>query len=90
MQAADVKILGMLGALLAEVSPIRWHVPRGIRSLMPMLEIIHQYGLQGLDLDVEEAMSLHGIIRLIDRLKADLETSLSSPGLLLQRHCRCR
>jgi hypothetical protein len=35
---------------------------------------IHSHSLDGLDLDVEQAMSLAGIIRLIDRLKADFGT----------------
>lgn len=37
----------------------------------PLKTMIATYGLDGLDLDVEEAMTLEGVIRLIDRLKAD-------------------
>ncbi|KAI0127946.1 endo-N-acetyl-beta-D-glucosaminidase precursor [Xylariales sp. AK1849] len=37
----------------------------------PLHDTIGQYNLQGLDLDVEEDFSLAGVIRLIDRLKAD-------------------
>lgn len=37
----------------------------------PLRDMIRQHALNGLDLDVEEDMSLNGIIRLIDRLKAD-------------------
>lgn len=37
----------------------------------PLKETIGTYNLQGLDLDVEEDMSLDGIIRLIDRLRSD-------------------
>ncbi|KAI1500999.1 glycoside hydrolase superfamily [Biscogniauxia marginata] len=37
----------------------------------PLHDMIGTYNLQGLDLDVEQSMSLTGIIRLIDRLKAD-------------------
>lgn len=37
----------------------------------PLRDMIRERGLDGLDLDVEEPMTLAGIIRLIDRLKAD-------------------
>lgn len=38
---------------------------------IPLRDLIRERGLDGLDLDVEEPMTLAGIIRLIDRLKAD-------------------
>ncbi len=38
---------------------------------VPLRNLIRERGLDGLDLDVEEPMTLAGIIRLIDRLKAD-------------------
>lgn len=38
---------------------------------IPLRNLIRERGLDGLDLDVEEEMSLAGIIRLIDRLKLD-------------------
>ena len=37
----------------------------------PVRNVIHRHGFNGVDLDVEEEMSLGGIVRLIDRLKAD-------------------
>ncbi|KAH0614461.1 uncharacterized protein H6S33_000097 [Morchella sextelata] len=37
----------------------------------PLKELIEIYAPHGIDLDVEEPMSLTGIVRLIDRLKAD-------------------
>lgn len=37
----------------------------------PLRDVVREVGLDGLDLDVEEEMSLGGVIRLIDRLKAD-------------------
>ncbi|POS88358.1 hypothetical protein EPUL_000101 [Erysiphe pulchra] len=37
----------------------------------PLQDFVKEKNLDGLDLDVEEEMSLSGIIRLIDRLKAD-------------------
>ena len=42
---------------------------------VPLRDLIRQHNLNGLDLDVEEEMSLGGIIRLIDRLKADFGAS---------------
>jgi hypothetical protein len=38
---------------------------------IPLRDLIRERGLDGLDLDVEERMSLAGVIRLIDRLKSD-------------------
>lgn len=38
---------------------------------IPLRDLIRERGLDGLDLDVEEPMTLAGIIRLIDRLKHD-------------------
>lgn len=40
----------------------------------PLRDMVQEVGLDGLDLDVEEEMSLAGIIRLIDRLKDDFGT----------------
>ncbi|KAI9822591.1 MAG: hypothetical protein M1827_000310 [Pycnora praestabilis] len=37
----------------------------------PLRDMIHSHHLNGLDLDVEEEMSLAGIIHLIDRLRSD-------------------
>jgi chitinase len=73
IQAAGVKIMGMLGG----AAPGSFHrldgTPEEFEAYyLPLLDVIRRHGLQGLDLDVEEAMSLQGIIRLIDRLKADM------------------
>jgi hypothetical protein len=38
---------------------------------LPLRDLIRARGLDGLDLDVEEPMTLVGIIRLIDRLRSD-------------------
>ena len=37
----------------------------------PLRDVVRRLGLQGLDLDVEEEMSLRGVVRLVDRLRAD-------------------
>jgi hypothetical protein len=42
---------------------------------IPLRNMIRERGLDGLDLDVEEPMTLLGIIRLIDRLKVDFGDS---------------
>ncbi|KAH6626242.1 glycoside hydrolase superfamily [Chaetomium sp. MPI-SDFR-AT-0129] len=41
----------------------------------PLRDLVREHALDGLDLDVEEPMSLEGIIRLIDRLRADFGPS---------------
>lgn len=41
---------------------------------IPLRNLIRGRGLDGLDLDVEEPMTLAGIVRLIDRLKEDFGT----------------
>jgi hypothetical protein len=38
---------------------------------LPLRDLVRERSLDGLDLDVEESMTLAGVIRLIDRLKAD-------------------
>ncbi|KAI8952271.1 glycoside hydrolase superfamily [Xylaria longipes] len=48
------------------------------RYYTPLYELIRERGLDGLDLDVEEYMSIAGIIRLIDRLRADF-----GPGFVI-------
>lgn len=72
LQDVGVKVLGMLGGA-AKGSYRR--LDRSDEDFeayyTPLRDVIRRHKLQGLDLDVEEAMSLEGIIRLIDRLKAD-------------------
>ncbi|EEA24295.1 hypothetical protein TMatcc_007380 [Talaromyces marneffei ATCC 18224] len=73
IQRSGIKVMGMLGG----AAPGSFQRLDGLQEefeayYAPLLAIIRRYGLDGLDLDVEEAMSLRGIIRLIDRLKADL------------------
>lgn len=72
MQDIGVKVLGMLGGAaqgsFQRLDNNDWDFEAYYVSLRDM---IRQHNLDGLDLDVEEPMSLNGIIRLIDRLKAD-------------------
>ena len=71
-QDVGVKVLGMLGGA-AKGSFTRLDQSDAIFEIyyIPLQDMIRSYGFDGVDLDVEEEMSLGGIIRLIDRLKAD-------------------
>jgi hypothetical protein len=73
LQASGVKVLGMLGGA-AQGSYARLdtdNLPVFERYYQPLAALIRARALDGIDLDVEEPMSLGGIIRLIDRLRAD-------------------
>lgn len=73
IQETGVKVMGMLGgAAIGSYHRLDGTQPEFEAYYTPLLTLIRRHGLDGLDLDVEEAMSLPGIIRLIDRLKADL------------------
>ncbi|KAI2643163.1 glycoside hydrolase family 18 protein [Xylaria nigripes] len=71
-QASGITVMGMLGGA-AKGSYARLDRDQATfeRYYDPLYALINERGLSGLDLDVEEQMSLHGIIRLIDRLRAD-------------------
>jgi hypothetical protein len=75
-QDVGVRVLGMLGGA-AKGSFARLdqsHVEFEL-YYQPLRDMVRQHALDGLDLDVEEEMSLAGIIRLVDRLKADFGQS---------------
>ncbi|KAI8964914.1 glycoside hydrolase family 18 protein [Daldinia sp. FL1419] len=71
-QASDVKVLGMLGGA-AKGSYTRLDQDQATfeKYYDPLYNLIRERNLNGIDLDVEEQMSLAGILRLIDRLRAD-------------------
>ncbi|KAK8032246.1 Chitinase [Apiospora arundinis] len=75
-QASGIKVLGMLGGA-AKGSYTRLDQDQDQdQSLFeayyaPVYNVIKERGLDGIDLDIEEAMSLGGVIRLIDRIRAD-------------------
>lgn len=73
LQAAGVKVLGMLGgAAKGSFARLDGEDLQNFEAYYaPLHALIAEHRLQGLDLDVEEVVSLPGIIRLIDRLKAD-------------------
>lgn len=72
MKRGGVKVMGMLGgAAQGSFRRLDGDQAQFERFYAPLLAMIRRYGLDGLDLDVEEEMSLQGIIRLIDRVKTD-------------------
>lgn len=71
-QDIGVRVLGLLGgAAPGSFARLDQGDAEFESYYQPLRDMVRQYGLDGLDLDVEEEMSLAGIIRLIDRLKAD-------------------
>nr|POE64916.1 acidic endochitinase [Quercus suber] len=73
LQTHGVKVLGMLGGA-AKGSFARLDTDDATRFesyYAPLHALIRAQRLDGLDLDIEEATSLKGTIRLIDRLHAD-------------------
>lgn len=73
LQKDGVKVLGMLGGA-AKGSFTRLDIPVDYffhAFYDPLRDMIAATGLDGLDLDVEEPMSLQGIVRLIDQLRVD-------------------
>lgn len=73
VQGSGVKVLAMLGGA-AKGTYARLDgddANRFERFYEPLRDLIKKHNLNGLDLDVEEEMSLHGMIRLLDRLRTD-------------------
>jgi len=72
-QDVGVKVLGMLGgAAKGTFTRLDADTEEAFEAYYtPLRDVVREVGLDGLDLDVEEEMSLGGVIRLIDRLKAD-------------------
>ena len=72
LQASGIKVLGMLGgAAKGSYARLDGTEENFEKYYTPVRDMIRERNLDGLDLDVEEAMSLEGIIRLIDRLRSD-------------------
>ncbi|GMF72906.1 unnamed protein product [Aspergillus oryzae] len=73
LKQSGVRVMGMLGgAAQGSFRCLDGDQDKFERYYLPLLAMIRRHQLEGLDLDVEEEMSLSGIIRLIDRLKSDL------------------
>ena len=74
MRSAGVKVMGMVGGAAPgsfKTTTLDGDQPTFDKYYGQMRDIIRQYDLQGLDLDVEQAMSQAGIERLVDALRAD-------------------
>jgi hypothetical protein len=72
LRATGIKILALLGGA-AQGSFTRLDLDDATFEsyYIPLRDLIRSKQLDGLDLDVEEPMTLAGVIRLIDRLKLD-------------------
>ncbi|KAH0497987.1 hypothetical protein TgHK011_005268 [Trichoderma gracile] len=72
LQASGVKVLAMLGgAAKGSYARLDASDEQFERYYCPLRDMIRACGLDGLDLDVEEEMSLGGVVKLIDRLRSD-------------------
>ena len=76
LQASGIKVMGMLGgAAKGSYERMDGSEEKFERYYRPLRDLVRERNLNGLDLDVEEEMSLAGIVRLIDRLRADFGPS---------------
>ncbi|KAJ2997400.1 hypothetical protein NUW58_g664 [Xylaria curta] len=72
LQTAGVKVMCMVGgAARGSFQRLDSDDASFERYYAPLHNLIGSHNIQGLDIDVEENFSLKGVIRLIDRLKAD-------------------
>lgn len=72
LQASGIKVLAMLGgAAKGTYERLDGSQEQFERYYAPLKHLIRSRSLDGIDLDVEEEMSLGGIMRLIDRLRSD-------------------
>ncbi|OAF54688.1 hypothetical protein VC83_08991 [Pseudogymnoascus destructans] len=72
LKQGGIKVLGMLGgAAQGSFKVLDGEEGEFKRYYMLLYAFIRSEQLDGLDLDVEEKMSLSGVIRLIDRLRSD-------------------
>ncbi|RMZ85872.1 hypothetical protein DV737_g480, partial [Chaetothyriales sp. CBS 132003] len=86
LQRHGVKVLAMLGGAARgsfarlDYSESRTDVPlaRFEAYYAPLRDLLRRRNLDGIDLDIEEEMSLPGVAHLIDRLRADFGSSSSS------------
>lgn len=72
LQAGGIRVMAMLGgACPGSFPPLDGDADVFEAHYLPLAAMVRSRALDGLDLDVEERMSLPGIVRLIDRLKSD-------------------
>ncbi|RAL01989.1 alkaline phosphatase [Aspergillus ibericus CBS 121593] len=73
VKQGGIRVMGMLGgAAQGSFRSLDGDEEKFERYYQPLRDMVRRHQLDGLDLDVEEEMSLRGIIRLIDRLKLDM------------------
>ncbi|KAM0194300.1 hypothetical protein ACHAPA_005206 [Fusarium lateritium] len=76
LQAAGIKVLGMLGgAAQGSYMRLDGSLEGFHKWYQPLRKMIAWAKFDGLDLDIEEAMSLGGVVRLVDHLKTDFGQS---------------
>lgn len=82
LQDTGIKVLAMLGgAARGTFSRLDSEDEATFeRFYGPLREVIRRYGFDGVDLDVEEEMSLAGIVRLVDRLRRDFKPGSEGGG----------
>ncbi|KAI8233363.1 hypothetical protein K4K54_010573 [Colletotrichum sp. SAR 10_86] len=72
LQASGVKVLGMLGgAARGSYERLDGDEAKFEKYYIPLRDMVRKHALDGIDLDVEEEMSLGGVIRLIDMIRQD-------------------
>lgn len=72
LQDAGIKVMGMLGgAAKGTYARLGADETTFERYYAPLRDLVRQRALDGIDLDVEEEMSLSAIVRLIDRFRSD-------------------
>ena len=75
-QDVGVKVLGMLGgAARGSFERLDGSDEAFEAYYVPLGDVLRRHKFDGIDLDVEEEMSLQGIVRLIDRLISDFGSS---------------
>ncbi|KAI2894759.1 hypothetical protein CBS63078_8733 [Aspergillus niger] len=73
VKQSGVRVMGLLGgAAQGSFRCLDGKEEKFELYYQPLRDMVRRHQLDGLDLDVEEEMSLSGIIRLIDRLKLDM------------------
>ncbi|MCJ1415152.1 hypothetical protein MMC32_001483 [Xylographa parallela] len=79
LRAAGISILGMLGGAARGTFALLDGSDASFEThYRPLRDFLRTHRLDGIDLDIEELMSLASVVRLIDRLRADF-----GPGFLI-------
>ena len=76
LQFSGIKVMAMLGgAAKGSFARLDGDEAAFEAFYSPLRDVLRDHNFEGVDLDVEEHMSLAGVIRLIDRLKSDFGQS---------------